>query len=536
MVTHSYLPGRFSHAGPGYQIPYTDRRQALSHDRRAVFSAATGTSDKEGGNSNEGAPPRKRIAVACSRCRKRKIRCSGDDGTGASCQNCQTAGADQCQFLRVASTETTFRTDDSTFSYNIAAARMHQSVPKGAPPPLSMMTPVVHSPYPDLSTSSLQSHGSGSGYSQSEVMASYHQTSYAPASDKSHSNSGVSTMATHWTPPYGEEQVDCNAMTPYPYSHAPHMVSSTPSYRMPDVMSNKTSHVHQAHHSSHPPSQAYGDVDTAYTYGNSPSAIQRSALNTHTQHYLPYSLPMSTTSAGMGIGDSAERVLPTPQRLASTPGQVAAIYRATGSGHNSSTHIHGQGHGHGHFHHQPHGSSATSSNVSTSVISDVSMPTSSTAYSGVYEMPTATTPSYLPSHSAPVTSTSILSSSVSSTSSIPRSDSTAMASLAETYTTPTSSDPVYSPTNGESLTAASSNSDLAYRYNESVRRTGSTCGDDLALSTTSNTTSLPLHQLSSSQPYDSADSEVAVLTHADSQDSETLVMKQGEVGCMTPHA
>ncbi|KAF2139845.1 uncharacterized protein K452DRAFT_299830 [Aplosporella prunicola CBS 121167] len=49
--------------------------------------------------------PRRRIAVACARCRKRKIRCSGDPGNNTGCQNCRAAGADinQCQFNRVGS-------------------------------------------------------------------------------------------------------------------------------------------------------------------------------------------------------------------------------------------------------------------------------------------------------------------------------------------------------------------------------------------------------------------------------------------------
>lgn len=39
----------------------------------------------------------------CSRCRKRKIKCSGDLGNGQGCLNCKNAGTDpnSCQFLRV---------------------------------------------------------------------------------------------------------------------------------------------------------------------------------------------------------------------------------------------------------------------------------------------------------------------------------------------------------------------------------------------------------------------------------------------------
>ncbi|KAL4961224.1 uncharacterized protein BDV14DRAFT_192387 [Aspergillus stella-maris] len=43
---------------------------------------------------------RRRIPVACQRCRKRKIRCSGDVGDGQGCSNCRSSGNTLCQFLR----------------------------------------------------------------------------------------------------------------------------------------------------------------------------------------------------------------------------------------------------------------------------------------------------------------------------------------------------------------------------------------------------------------------------------------------------
>ncbi|KAL2798550.1 hypothetical protein BJX66DRAFT_34565 [Aspergillus keveii] len=46
-------------------------------------------------------PTRRRIQVACVRCRKRKIKCSGDVGDGQGCSNCRSAGNTPCQFLRV---------------------------------------------------------------------------------------------------------------------------------------------------------------------------------------------------------------------------------------------------------------------------------------------------------------------------------------------------------------------------------------------------------------------------------------------------
>ncbi|KAF2820654.1 hypothetical protein CC86DRAFT_449281 [Ophiobolus disseminans] len=48
---------------------------------------------------------RRRVAVACARCRKRKIRCSGDPGNGSGCSSCRGAGVEavSCQFHRVGS-------------------------------------------------------------------------------------------------------------------------------------------------------------------------------------------------------------------------------------------------------------------------------------------------------------------------------------------------------------------------------------------------------------------------------------------------
>lgn len=41
------------------------------------------------------------IRLQCRRCRKRKIKCSGDTGDGHGCSNCRSAGNTDCQFLRV---------------------------------------------------------------------------------------------------------------------------------------------------------------------------------------------------------------------------------------------------------------------------------------------------------------------------------------------------------------------------------------------------------------------------------------------------
>jgi hypothetical protein len=68
------------------------------------------------------------ISLECGRCRKRKIRCSGDNGTGEQCTNCRNAGASPCQFLRVSSQEATITLkQDSGFNYNLMDSREHHA-------------------------------------------------------------------------------------------------------------------------------------------------------------------------------------------------------------------------------------------------------------------------------------------------------------------------------------------------------------------------------------------------------------------------
>ncbi|KAK6539556.1 hypothetical protein TWF694_009767 [Orbilia ellipsospora] len=71
---------------------------------------------------------RKRVNVACGRCRKRKIRCSGDPGAGGSCQNCKNAGvaAGLCQFLRVQCRELQLN-DPQPSSSDLQTALYHES-------------------------------------------------------------------------------------------------------------------------------------------------------------------------------------------------------------------------------------------------------------------------------------------------------------------------------------------------------------------------------------------------------------------------
>ncbi|CAG8983491.1 hypothetical protein HYALB_00000661 [Hymenoscyphus albidus] len=108
------------HTGHGYAIgherelphgPYEghagrDHLSAAHHDSRG------GSRAPEPDNTR----PRSRIPVACGRCRKRKIRCSGDTGSGQPCTNCKNAGNEHCQFLRVSSQGMQMKNESVDFS------------------------------------------------------------------------------------------------------------------------------------------------------------------------------------------------------------------------------------------------------------------------------------------------------------------------------------------------------------------------------------------------------------------------------------
>ena len=110
-------PGRSLAVDVTYQTRDSSRTHPIGS--RPINTSSAAESESERGTN------RRRIAVAvccgsmsyewivtilvtdthqqCSRCRKRKIKCSGDPGNGQGCNNCKTAGADigTCQFLRV---------------------------------------------------------------------------------------------------------------------------------------------------------------------------------------------------------------------------------------------------------------------------------------------------------------------------------------------------------------------------------------------------------------------------------------------------
>ncbi|KAF1923696.1 uncharacterized protein M421DRAFT_308077 [Didymella exigua CBS 183.55] len=110
-------PRHFSRPASARTFPetyYNERRVSYDYPRADPYAypmggPVSGLRNRAHAERDEFQPEqpgaRRRIAVACARCRKRKIRCSGDKGDGQGCQNCKVAGveASYCQFHRVGS-------------------------------------------------------------------------------------------------------------------------------------------------------------------------------------------------------------------------------------------------------------------------------------------------------------------------------------------------------------------------------------------------------------------------------------------------
>ncbi|KFA77309.1 hypothetical protein S40288_01316 [Stachybotrys chartarum IBT 40288] len=180
-----------------YSPPYPDRRDSYAtHEARNTTMSERDTVD-------ESPAQRKRIAVACGRCRKRKIRCSGDNGSGQPCTNCKNAGHEPCQFLRVASQEAPMKGDG--LPYGVDLARHYQSRPSA----MTSLLPTIH-PYMDGVTS------------QADMAYRPGPTSYPYNGGKGQYYSGQGF------PPNSYPEESCSEYPVYP----PYQAVQDPSYMM----------------------------------------------------------------------------------------------------------------------------------------------------------------------------------------------------------------------------------------------------------------------------------------------------------------
>ncbi|KAI1453569.1 hypothetical protein F4805DRAFT_470022 [Annulohypoxylon moriforme] len=289
MVTPACYPPsdagkRYSRACPPYPISYSDRRFHLSSQEGRTTTMMDRDLDSD-------SQPRKRIAVACGRCRKRKIRCSGDPGNGLPCTNCKNAGYEPCLFLRVSSTETHLRNDGNDFAYNLEAARTYSNQSRVSVSQLS--------PLSQYSTD----------ISGGDVITSYRQNQYP------YGSKGYYSTMSGWTNGY-QDEVDYGLSYPYQIlgQDAAHMVQGCSRYG-----SGKS---------------VYVDAETSsYSYG---SLVHRPAVSSES----PTGFSLSGMAAS--LPPATDRIVPSDRLLPQVnrrPTTGSSTYRTDGlpSYNNSKT-------------------------------------------------------------------------------------------------------------------------------------------------------------------------------------------------------
>ncbi|KAH6683129.1 hypothetical protein B0J14DRAFT_139556 [Halenospora varia] len=196
---------RYNNRGHAYPLSHNRELPPAPRPYHGAREHQSSHETRNGSHSSEqdsSARPRSRIAVACGRCRKRKIKCSGDANNGQPCSSCKAAGVDNCQFLRVSSREAPMKSDTVFDDFDSSAtSRIHcRMVPYG-PHAYTMgpSTPVTTEGF----------------YTRSSSMSAY------PVPTKYY---GIPTSFHD----YGEESVDYSLNTTnYPLMGTEHLLSSS---------------------------------------------------------------------------------------------------------------------------------------------------------------------------------------------------------------------------------------------------------------------------------------------------------------------
>lgn len=294
-------------------------------------------------------PQRKRIAVACGRCRKRKIRCSGDAGNGESCTNCKNAGHEPCQFLRVASHEASIVKSEG-FTYSLEASRQYQARGSSAISSLPSTAPA----YAD----GVSSYTSDPFVYRAPTTYGYGAKPYCP-------------LAT-WGHGYADDQSYYNSMYQAPYSSA-HDSEYAISHRIASGTPGKSALCVDME-----PNYAYSGPNSATSLVHRPAPVTTDSASLAYQTMMPdstkslgyQSLPTDSKSLGfqnmaasVNMGD---RLLPAPVGRTALPNSMGSSYKS-----DSGSSIYGS-------------SSSKSSQASTSNTSPVSStseaPSSYTSY------------------------------------------------------------------------------------------------------------------------------------------------------------
>ncbi|VZI13673.1 unnamed protein product [Fusarium fujikuroi] len=294
-------------------------------------------------------PQRKRIAVACGRCRKRKIRCSGDAGNGESCTNCKNAGHEPCQFLRVASHEASIVKSEG-FTYSLEASRQYQARGSSAISSLPSTAPA----YAD----GVSSYTSDPFVYRAPTTYGYGAKPYCP-------------LAT-WGHGYADDQSYYNSMYQAPYSSV-HDSEYAISHRIASGTPGKSALCVDME-----PNYAYSGPNSAMSLVHRPAPVTTDSANLSYQTMMPDSTKslgyqnLPTDSKSLGFQNMAasvnmgDRLLPAPVARTALPNSMGSSYK-----NDSGSSIYGS-------------SSSKSSQASTSDTSPVSStseaPSSYTSY------------------------------------------------------------------------------------------------------------------------------------------------------------
>ncbi|OBT86059.1 hypothetical protein VE02_05692 [Pseudogymnoascus sp. 03VT05] len=252
---------------------------------------------------------RRRIPVACGRCRKRKIKCTGPQGDDG-CHNCKLAGTnDHCQFNRVQSEELPFVKDSFNYDSSAALRTLHRS--RGLP----CYTPAYGTP------------------SMGNTLGSQQSYRQLPLSEYQYP-----TKAAYYTPPYGinytDDGVDYNIM-PHTFQQLSQdqiglQCAPNPPAR-PWTPAPGLKAAGNAACYDPDPSCAYTSAPPLL-YNHAASYASRSSISTESSNFSFHSMASSLPAAFALT--SNERVLPMPARplTRTSDGIVYSNSLATNSG------------------------------------------------------------------------------------------------------------------------------------------------------------------------------------------------------------
>ncbi|KAL1958841.1 hypothetical protein VTO42DRAFT_3678 [Malbranchea cinnamomea] len=286
--------------GTSNSVPY--RRSSDGHSGSQSDMAGTSvihshSSTEQSSKPSTHVPTRRRIQVACSRCRRRKIRCSGDTGNGQGCTNCKSSGTSSCIFVRVNS---------------------------------SPLQPGLTLPYGLLKSADSSR---GSWESQAYFRAnsiSVHSGSHL-SSDSSPSDFDYGS--TTQSPVYHRPQYSSEHPLAYDESSMAYSMHA-PSYMLPSADIGAVSSLYAGSNNLRswsstaqtlrPSTALYCDPETPASLGYSfppNSSVQASTLADHT--------PMFGTATGIASGLPLDRTLPNPATSRNNPQHFPATITET---------------------------------------------------------------------------------------------------------------------------------------------------------------------------------------------------------------